>query len=871
MLTDAVEALENLQLKERKENQQESSTSKAKEVIAETLLEEEEPFNIGNTGDNTTDNDDDDDAFANAFTDEELYSVLHSLIPEGENLADFSGDGGNIFDHPSIDDDHDSSNNDSPILGLLQQPLEELPDLDVPRLGKTSIDDSDDDDDDSNGERFLQVPLQDLDTLFDDDDDDQDEISNSLAATAAEQQLEDEAENFGDNDAAALELLEQLGNLTLDFQSKEVLQEEENEKSFNNNNESLLDSSVPTMPHPTETIPDDGLPTYLYCQPCNPSPGDGEAMCLCCPPGSGVCVNQWNLPPMDDDYINAYLSSTQGELAPTAFVAGQQQQQQHSSEENADHSREQRRPVVHRPAAVEAARPLAKAFGVSVKEKTPESTQEDTTEKKPLATPKAPTTADSTERACLGHKERILGLDLSECGNYLATASQDSTVRIWDVATNRLLATLTDHSQQHECLRVAWASSTWGEEIMDRTPGLTLSLSDKGTKAQEDKAPFGFLLATGGADGWVHLYGCPDPSSSAEWYLYASLDHSKLNHFAPSDDQEDKPQIYSLQFIDNWTALPGVDSDASNSFLLTSSDDHVHLWEIDAQKKAKAENTSADKKMHLREVMSIRFGDMHGTGYGVFVGQVSGQVDGLPSTVSDHEGGGGGGVVDDDNDTSYRFGGSRNPQNLVYVFDASYCQANDLLGVALSDGTLRILNGRGVCLSLLQLPGVNAHLTSFAWDATGTRLATCVATGHIVTWGIEKAPPDDPMGSTIYASCSAIFEGGHDLGRPLFGTRYWGNRSKDDNAEELLLSWGVDGRLCVWDSRADEEIDEPIAVLVEKPDYPIYAVEVRPSGVIALGGGGSEGGFVGIPAYVYDVPDPTDAQVEGAPSKKSKS
>jgi WD40 repeat protein len=60
------------------------------------------------------------------------------------------------------------------------------------------------------------------------------------------------------------------------------------------------------------------------------------------------------------------------------------------------------------------------------------------------------------ERECLGHKETIYGVNFSDCGTYLATASQDATVRVWDVASNSLLSTLTGHSKDYECLRTAW-------------------------------------------------------------------------------------------------------------------------------------------------------------------------------------------------------------------------------------------------------------------------------------------------------------------------------------------------------------------------------------------------------------------------------
>ena len=87
------------------------------------------------------------------------------------------------------------------------------------------------------------------------------------------------------------------------------------------------------------------------------------------------------------------------------------------------------------------------------------------------------------------------------------------------------------------------------------------------------------------------------------------------------------------------------------------------------------------------------------------------------------------------------------------------------------------------------------------------------------------------------------FNIGHQVGRPLFGARYCGS------TEKCLVSWGVDGSLCLWDSYSQGNINSPMAVLKHDSEYPIYAVEVSKA-CIAVGGG-SEGGFMGVPLFLY--------------------
>ena len=82
-------------------------------------------------------------------------------------------------------------------------------------------------------------------------------------------------------------------------------------------------------------------------------------------------------------------------------------------------------------------------------------------------------------------------------------------------------------------------------------------------------------------------------------------------------------------------------------------------------------------------------------------------------------------------------------------------------------------------------------MTSFAWNENGTRLASCVASGQVILLDISQ---NDRRGH-IEPTCLSILEGGHKVGRPLYGASFFGGEDED-----LLLTWGVDGRLVIWDS-----------------------------------------------------------------------
>lgn len=383
------------------------------------------------------------------------------------------------------------------------------------------------------------------------------------------------------------------------------------------------------------------------------------------------------------------------------------------------------------------------------------------------------------EKQCFGHKDTIFGLSMSPCGRYCATASQDSSICVWNIKKHRLLSTLKG-SSDHECLRVAWASGRWG----------TGNGKNRFERSRDD-----LILAMAGADGVASIWQSKDGAYS--WKKVGSVNHvvgkekkesnitgttaEKLSSIVeeeggkePEKDEDNGTEIYSLQFIDKWHGLPSFaspdDINASESLgiLMTSSEDFIHIWQYYPDSESHDSNSNDDAQFNVRKVMDIKFTHMeHGYG-GVFVHLDDGSKDYPEWTKAQASN-----IVVD----RKAFGGDRNPDNLVYVFDAVQCPANNLLGVALSDGTTRLVNGRGVCVTILQVPGCQSHLTSLSWDKTGSRIASCVATGHVVLWDIDHG---DATG-VVQPTCRAVLEGGHSVGRPLFGAAFFGGGNEVSN------------------------------------------------------------------------------------------
>jgi WD40 repeat protein len=272
----------------------------------------------------------------------------------------------------------------------------------------------------------------------------------------------------------------------------------------------------------------------------------------------------------------------------------------------------------------------------------------------------------------------------------LASASQDSTVRIWDVQTHRLIETLAS-DQEFECLRVAWLPFDNTRDSSDRSGG--------GSNLEK------YMLAAAGADGVLRLYSATNSNDKLQWKLVGSKDHYGL-----LNETEDRPQIYSLQFVmrppqSNTTTTN--DNTNSDWLLMTSADNALFFWNI----------PNATTGMEITLYSTIQF-----------------------DTLGPNQ-----------------FGGQRNPTNEIYIFDAAI--NNDLIAAALSDGTCRVLplsnaksQSEEECVLTVPQDGRGGHLTAISWGKD--RLVTCIACGRVVVWNVQM------VGGRVESSFVAVFDGG---------------------------------------------------------------------------------------------------------------
>lgn len=192
-------------------------------------------------------------------------------------------------------------------------------------------------------------------------------------------------------------------------------------------------------------------------------------------------------------------------------------------------------------------------------------------------------------------------------------------------------------------------------------------------------------------------------------------------------------------------------------------------------------------------------------------------------------------------DNNGNFGGSRNPDNIAYVFDVKVpIQNSSIISVALSDGTIRICDLRlgqdeNILMPTFSLSmGRNGQIpaTSVTWNAAGTTLLASTGSGDVDIIDLRSSG-DVATRAVLRAHKKACY-----------GASFY------DTGNTKCISWSSDQSIKLWNVETAQDICiEPIETKLLK-EFPIFSCAVNyENGNIACGGGDGKESFIGTPIH----------------------
>jgi WD40 repeat protein len=203
-------------------------------------------------------------------------------------------------------------------------------------------------------------------------------------------------------------------------------------------------------------------------------------------------------------------------------------------------------------------------------------------------------------------------------------------------------------------------------------------------------------------------------------------------------------------------------------------------------------------------------------------------------------------------------GGGRNPHDIIYVFDASYCPSLDVIAVGLSDGTTRVVSAAtGECLAIVSIPLDKCYVTSVRFVSAREYVCT-YNTGHIVVYSLSKTVKEGPdYGGVDFTLASGVVR---VLGDDSTQSVVFGAAASPDG--DFLVSYSADGTARLYRNAAGpEELAGKVAPPVSRMKAGVgemYACDIKrddEGGLVVVCGGNLEGenSFMGESVKVFKI------------------
>lgn len=214
-----------------------------------------------------------------------------------------------------------------------------------------------------------------------------------------------------------------------------------------------------------------------------------------------------------------------------------------------------------------------------------------------------PTKELSEMRTFKGHEGRVVNVKFHPTGKYLASASFDTTWRLWDVETGTELLLQEGHAKEVYSLSFQKDGSllcTGGMDnvglIWDIRSGKSIMQLNGHTRPiyAIDWSPNSYQVATGGGDGIINIWDIRNITKAnqilAHKNIVSDLSFSKGANPCLISSSYDK--LINLYSVDNWLKIKtleghtdkilSVDISTDNNCILSSGwDRSVKLWEKD--------------------------------------------------------------------------------------------------------------------------------------------------------------------------------------------------------------------------------------------------------------------------------------------------